>query len=1154
MLARIAQTRQKPSSRLGAGRTSLRILAAFAAGLGVFAASAIAQTVGYYRTPSIAGETVVFVSEGDLWKVNASGGVAVRLTTHPGEESQPVLSPDGKTLAFAAQYEGGTEVYTMPTDGGLPTRRTFDGSVSLPISWATGDVLLYSTRRHSTLPSTQLMKLTLSSGKRNLVPLAQACDGVYAGENGQGPLIFTRIPFQGSATKRYVGGRVQSLWRFDEAASGASPEAVHLTADYPGTSTSPMWWQGRVYFASDRDGTMNVWSMTADGKDLKQHTSHNGLDIKNPSLSNGRIAYQCGADIWIYDIAKGASTKLDITLGGDLDQNRERWVKKPIEYLTGAHLSPTGDRVILTARGQIFIAPRKQGRFITLTNDASARRRDARFMPDGTTVLTLSDQSDEIEFWTLPADGSGTASQLTSDSTIIRWEGIPSPDGKWIAHHNKDQQLFITEVATKTTKKIDESGVDNIEGLAWSPDSMFLAYVRPADNSFKQIRVYDLAAGQSHDFTTDRQDSYLPAFSPDGKFLYFLSDRNLNSVVGSPWGPMQPEPYFDKKTKVYITALMPGNRSPFEPDNELLAEKKDKETADKEKGEKADKKDEAKSEKPDGAKDASSEAKKEAGKDGHKDAGKEGKKPPTVKIDFAKLAARTQEVPLPPGDYGSLVVLEKRLLLVASVDDKRTLQFAPIDKSDVSLKTIASDISLFDVSEDGKAMLVRKGDTLYVLDTSASGPGDLEKAAVDLGGWSFPLVPRDEWIQMYREAWRLHRDYFYDRDMHKIDWKAMREKYAPLAARVNNRGELSDVLAQMVGELSALHHFVRGGEYRPLTDTVMPAFLGAELAVEANGWRVKRIYQPDPDLVDRVSPLAKPDVDVQAGELITRINNRVIAGVNEPQSLLRNLAGKQVLLHVQSAAGEERKVIVTPISGDSEADLRYHDWEYARRVYVEKRSNGRLAYVHMRAMGNENYTEFARNYYPSFTREGLIVDVRNNRGGNIDSWILSRLMRKAWFYWQGRVGPPTWNMQWAFRGPMVALCNEATASDGEAFAEGFRRLGLGKVIGTRTWGGEIWLSSSNVLVDKGIASAAETGVFGPEGQWLIEGWGVEPDIVVDNLPHATFNGDDKQLDAAIDLLLKQLDEKPVKVPDAPEHPDLRHTPGTMVKDRAPKKQ
>jgi len=1117
-----------------------------------FVASAVAQPVGYYRAPAIGGETIVFVSEGDLWKVSASGGAAVRLTTHLGEESQPLLSPDGKTVAFAAQYEGPTEVYTMPVAGGLPTRRTFDGGTCLPVSWVSPDVLMYSTRRYSTLPSTQLAKLTLSTGVRALVPLAQACDGVYAGEGG--PLVFTRIPFQGSATKRYVGGRVQSLWRFDEAKSGQSPEAVHLTGDYPGTSTSPMWWNGRIYFASDRDGTMNIWSMTADGKDLKQHTSHDGLDVKGPTLSNGRIAYQCGADIWVLDIARGDSAKLDITLGGDFDQNRERWVKKPMDYLTAAHISPSGDKVVLTARGQIFVAPRKQGRFVTLTNDSSARRRDARFMPDGTTILALSDQSDEVEFWTMPADGSGSASQLTTDSTVLRWEGVPSPDGKWLAHHNKDQQIFLTEIATKVTRKIDESNIENIEGLAWSPDSKFLAYVRYADNSFRQIRIHDVAAAQSHDFTTDRQDSYSPAWSPDGKFLYFISDRNLRSVVGSPWGPMQPEPYFENKSKIYITALVAGNRSPFEPDNELIAEK---EKAEKEKKD-AEKKEAEKKDKP--ADDKKDESKKDEGKkeDAKKDEAKKddksGKKaPPEVKIDFENFAKRTQEVPLPAGDYSSLVVLEKRLLVFASVDDKRSLQFAPIDKTDVTLKTIASDISLFDVSDDLKAVLLRKGDTLYVIDSSASGPGDLEKAAVDLSGWSFPLRPREEWMQMYRDAWRLHRDYFYDRGMHKIDWKGMREKFAPLAERVNSRAELSDVLAQMVGELSALHHFVRGGEFRTGPDQVFPAFLGADLAVEPGGWRVRKIYQADPDLVDRVSPLAKPDVNVLAGELITRINNASLAGVAEPQALLRNLVGKQVLLHVQNAAGEERRVIVNPISADSDADLRYHDWEYSRRLYVEKRSNGRLGYVHLRAMGNENYTEFARNYYPSHTREGLVIDVRNNRGGNIDSWILSRLMRKAWFYWQPRVGKPTWNMQFAFRGPMVTLCNEATASDGEAFSEGFKRLGLGKVIGTRTWGGEIWLSSSNVLVDKGIASAAEIGVFGPEGHWLIEGWGVEPDIVVDNPPSATFNGEDKQLDAAIDLLLKQLEENPVKQPVAPEHPDLRHTPGTMVKDRAPKK-
>jgi tricorn protease len=412
---------------------------------------------------------------------------------------------------------------------------------------------------------------------------------------------------------------------------------------------------------------------------------------------------------------------------------------------------------------------------------------------------------------------------------------------------------------------------------------------------------------------------------------------------------------------------------------------------------------------------------------------------------------------------------------------------------------------------------------------------------VRLDDWMLSVVPREEWRQMFTEAWRLERDYFYDPNMHGVDWKAMLDKYKPLVDRVSTRAELSDLIAQMVAELSALHIFVRGGDLRDGDDNISPASLGATLARDAaaGGWRVTHIYKSDPDEPDLRSPLARPGVDVKEGDLIELINGQPTAPEQDVGKLLRHTAGKQALLRVRpGGGGEPRDVIVTPTSQGGAADLRYHEWEYTRRLKAEQLSDGQIGYVHLRAMSGGNYTEWARGFYPAFTRAGLIIDMRHNRGGNIDSWVIEKLMRKAWFFWSQRVGnPPSWNMQYAFRGHVVVLINERSASDGEAFPEGVKRNKLGTVIGTRTWGGEIWLSSSNFLVDRGIATAAEYGVYGPEGVWLIEGHGVEPDIVVDNLPHATFKGEDAQLQAAIDLLLKKIKEQPVTQPAPPAYPD-----------------
>ncbi|MCC6229026.1 MAG: PD40 domain-containing protein [Phycisphaerales bacterium] len=1129
-------------------RLSAAVLVAIAS-LPLSVSAQSADLKGYYRYPAIGPDRIVFTAEGDLWSVALAGGVASRLTTHQGEETRAVLSADGTTLAFAATYEGPTEVYTMPTAGGLPTRRTYEGGRALPITFDPAGALVYSTRRYSTLPAVQLVSINLATSDTTRVPLSQAVDGVYAPD---GSLYFTRVA-QGSFTKRYKGGTARQLWKFPAPQTGAAREATKLFPDYTGESTAPMWWKDRVYFITDRDGTMNVWSCDAGGGDLRQHTRHVGIDAASPSLRDGKIAYQCGPDIYVLDIAGGNTAAVPITLASDFDQTREKWVKKPADYMTSAHLSPSGDRVVMTARGQVFVTPRylnRGGRTIEATRGAGVRYRDARFMPDGKTLLVLSDQSDkpnspgEVEFWTLSADGSGGAKKITNDAEVLRWEGVASPDGNYIAHHDKHFRLFIFDVKAGVSTKIDESTVENIEGLAWSKDSAHLAYAVVAPNTYRQIKVYTPASKASTVLTNDRFDSYSPAWSPDGNWVYFISDRNFESVVGSPWGPLAPEPFFDKRGKLMAVALKPGLRSPFDRTDEL-AQAKDEAKKDEPKKEEIKpgtpgepKLDEGKK---DEANPGAGEKKDDAKKDDKKDA------PKPIEIDANGIQERLIELPVPPGNYSGLFATEKRLFWRSSGsgdEAKTNLMALDIDadtlkKHEFDAKAIVSDIGSAEASDDGKVVLVRKGDSLFVID-AGSGPGaDLSKAGVDLSGWQFVMTPREEWRQMFVEAWRLERDYYYDRKMHGVDWRGMLDKYMPMVDRVSTREELNDVIAQMVGELSTLHIFVRGGDARRGPDDVQPASLGATFTRDqaVGGFRIDRMFISDPDEPSRTGPLMQPGMNIRVGDVITRVNDVDALSVPDIHALLRNQAGKQVLIEVKHATGETRRHVVTPISMGSESDLRYDQWEYQRRKIVDEASNGTIGYVHLRAMGSGDMADWARHFYPVFQRQGLVLDVRNNRGGNIDSWILSRLLRKAWFFWQGRAGEPYWNMQYAFRGHVVLLCDENSGSDGEAIAEGFRRLGLGKVMGTRTWGGEIWLSSSNFLVDRGIATAAEIGVYGPEGTWLIEGHGVDPDIVIDNPPHETFNGEDRQLKAAIEHLQGLIKEDPRAVTPVPAYPD-----------------
>ena len=724
--------------------------------------------VGYYRQPALHGETLVFVAEGDLWKISAEGGVATRLTSHPGDESQPAMSPDGRTLAFVARYEGPTELYTMPLAGGLPTRRTY-GSGSVSVSgWTPDGRILYSTDLHSTLPNWQLLTLDIAdaeiSGVSRLLPLAQAADGWYS-DDGR-TLFFTRLRFQGSRTKRYKGGTAQNIWSFSEG----DTEAVPLTPDYAGTSKRPMYWRGRIYFASDRDGTMNLWSMTPDGGDLRQHTRHVGWDVSSPNLHEGRIAYQLGADLRVYDVAQGHDRPVPVTLDSDLDQMRENWIEKPMDYLTSAHVSPDGDRVVLTARGRVFVAPHRQGRLVEATRNEGVRYRDARFMPDGQGLLALSDESGEVELWHLPANGVGSGEQLTHDGEVLRWEGFPSPDGERIAHHDKNQRLYLYDVKQKTDRLIDENAIGDFFDLAWSPDGKWLAYGTSAGNLFSRIKLYGVESGESTPVTSDRFGSYDPAWSPDGKWLYLLSDRDLSSIVGSPWGNYQPEPYLDKTTRIYHLALQKGLRSPFAPRDELHEEEEGKEEEKEGKG------DEKNNDKKGKKKDKSEEP------------------PVKVEIDFEGIEARLQVTPVSPGNYSGLQVTEDAMFWISrrASEPERSLSGVAIVRDDLEVKTVVADIRGYEISADGKKLLVRKKDDLYIIDAKPEEgrPGQEEGQPLPLE--ALGRAAQEEWRQMFVEAWRLERDYFYDK-------RHARRRLEGDARQVPAAGRPRDDPAELVG-------------------------------------------------------------------------------------------------------------------------------------------------------------------------------------------------------------------------------------------------------------------------------------------------------------------------------------------------------------------
>jgi len=1066
-----------------------------------------AQEKGYYRFPSVNSDLVVFTAEGDLWKYNQSTGSCFRITTNQGVESNASISPDGKSIAFNAEYEGPNEVYLISAEGGIPKRITWEGlkggSAPKIYGWTKEGKLIVSTSYYSTLPAKQLALIDPSALEYSLVPLAQADEGVFD-ENGN--LYFTRLAFQGSHTKRYKGGTAQNLWKFD-----GKDEAVPLTADYAGTSKNPMFYQGRLYFLTDRDGTMNLWSMLPNGNDLKQHTHSVAWDLKDADLQDGKVVYQKQADLYLFDIASSQEKLLDISLISDFDQKRPVWEKDPMKKIQAISISKTGSHVLLTSRGRVFCAPVDGGRWAEVTRKYGIRFKTAKFTGDKDDVVFISDESGEMELWKTDRNGFTVPSQLTTDSKVLIMNHQPSPDGKYIAYTEKDYALRLYDATTKTVRQIDQDNVGGFSDLKWSPDSKWLAYTDPADNQNSQLKVVNVETNQSFYLTSDRLESYDPAFSNDGKWLYFISDRTFNTTVASPWGPRQPEPYYTKTSKIYMLALYDSLRSPFQNYDELNPK----------------------------------EAKHDSIVSTTNDKKKKNQQK-TVKVenlpDMSGAISRLYEVPVPADNISSLQVNKKYIYWIQSDEgDRQNRKLFTIEISNKKENTpteVSDKVLGYDLSGNGEKLLIRKSDGIYV--TEANGKkADLKDAKVMLKDWMFQIDPIEDWKQMMVDAWRMERDYFYDKNMHGVDWKAVLDRHLPLVERLTDRYELDDLLASMVSELSALHTFVYGGDKRVSPDDIAPASLGARLTkdVSKGGYVIEHIFNGDPDFSEKRSPLSQPELQVKTGDVITKINGVNVLDVEQINQLLNKKEGQEVRLSLKNQAGKNYDQIVKPVSMATDEDLRYSEWEQTRRLDVESKTENKVGYFHLRAMGGGNFDEFVKGYYPVFEREGLIIDVRNNRGGNIDSWILNRLLRKAWFYWQSRAGKPYWNMQYAFRGHIVVLCNERTASDGEAFAEGIKRLDLGEVIGTRTWGGEIWLSSGNRLVDNGIATAAEMGVYTDKGEWIIEGHGVDPDIIVDNLPNATFKGSDAQLDAAIQFLKKKITEEPVVIPEFPTLPN-----------------
>ncbi|MEM8712089.1 MAG: PDZ domain-containing protein, partial [Planctomycetota bacterium] len=825
--------------------------------LSVLLLSAVPQSpgvLGYYREPTLHGNTVVFCAEGDLWVTQIDElGPARRLTSHAGSERAPALSPDGTEVAFSATYDGPVEVYVMPVRGGLPERLTWERESSMVVGWTPDGDVLYSTSRYAGLPDPQLIRYDRETNERHRIPLAQASDGAYdaSGET----LFFVRPGFHRNNTRRYQGGTARDLWRWSEG----DAEAQALTPEFPREDHSPMVRGDRVIWVTDRSGMMNLWSMAFDGTGVRELTSHVDWDVKDPALdasgASGRVVYQLGADLWIHDLDGGESRRLDVTLQTDLEQLAEKWETDPIDYLTHMAIDRTGERIALTARGRAFVFPVKHGRRLQVDRRPGTRYRDATFLDDER-VLLLSDETGEVEFETRPVDGIGEPVRLSKNGTTLRFEGIPSPAASHIAFENKDDELRILDVQTGE-ETIVSTNQEGIRDFAWSPAGDWLCYSQASENTFTRLWLYELSTGTRVALTSDRTNSRTPAFSPDGHWLYFLSDRRLQSEVRSPWGPRQPEPYFDRTIEVYQIALQEGLRPSFWPVDELTeAEQEPKDKGDTGKGEE------------NGVEEASA-----------------------LEVQAEGIGERIWRVPVEAGNYRALVANGDALFML-SAGDETDLVGLKIE-ADPEPKVIASGVRAYELSGDGKKLLIRKGG-FHVVPAKAAEAKLTAKSRVDVSDWSFPISLREDYRQIFIDAWRLERDYFYDPGMHGLDWEGVRDKYLPLVDRVTTRDDLSHLIGEVVAELSALHVSVRGGDLRMSDEDTSVGALGARLRRDesAGGYVIEHIYRHDPELPATRSPLADPYHAVEPGAVILAVNGRGALSVPDIGDLLREKAGR----------------------------------------------------------------------------------------------------------------------------------------------------------------------------------------------------------------------------------------------------------------------
>ncbi len=1069
------------------------------------------------RFPDIHKDKVVFVYAGNLWLVSSQGGVARKLTSHPGAELFPKFSPDGKFIAFTGAYDGNADVYVIPTDGGEPRRLTYhpgarpsSGGVQIDdwvLDWyPNGKAILFRSSRES-FPTSKLFHIGIAGGFPEALKLPEAGMASFSPDGKK--IAYNRKSREFRTWKRYKGGTAQDIWLYD-----LKTDAIERITDWEGTDNVPMWSGSKIYFTSDRDHTLNIYCYDLTTKSTRKITNHEEYDVKWPGLGLDAIVYENGGYLYVLNLADEKSKKISVEIPAERILTRPNW-EKVSDLITDFSLSPSAKRALFSARGEVFTVPEEKGEVRNVTQTSTIREIYSAWSPDGKWIAYLSDRSGEYELCIRAQDGTGEEKRITTDGSCYRFHPVWSPDSKKLLYSDKKLRLYYVDIDEREPVLIDKAEVSEIHDYAWSSDSKWVTYSKNNPAYFASVYLYSLSKKKVYQITGELTDDFSPVFDPEGKYLYFVSARSFHPTFSD-----FEHTYVYRNTRnIYLVTLQADSLSPFAPESdeeEGEEEKKDKEKKDKE-GEKDKKKDE--------------------------DEDEEEEKPKDIQIDLEGIDQRIVGVPIKSGNYAGLTAAKDKIFYLSmpaiyerGSDSKPQNELHMYDIKEREDETILSGINNYDISQEGDKIIYKSGNTYGIIDAK-SGKNKVGDGKINTGGMEMKVDPRGEWEQMFNEAWRLERDFFYDPNMHGVDWKMMKKRYGQLLPYVAHRWDLTYLIGELIGELCCSHTYVGGGKM-PKIEHVDIGLLGADLEPDKKGgfYRFKKIYKGENWKDDRRAPLTEPGVDVKEGAYLITVNGQEVRYPDNPYAFFERTVDKQVKIKVNDkpSADGARELTVKPAR--SEIMLRYLDWVETRRRMVDEATDGRVGYIHVPNTSLFGLNEFSRSFFSQVRKEGLIIDVRYNGGGMIPDMFIERLQRKLMSLWSPREGQIWRTPGVALFGHMVCIINEYAGSGGDALPYYFREQGLGPLIGTRTWGGLVGITRGLPLMDGGRVTFPEFAFINLEGEWDVENHGVDPDIEVDNRPDLVIKGRDPQLEKAVEVVLKKMKEEPKELPEKPSYP------------------